>query len=113
MARRFFLHLNYFVCVTSLSRTCCAARGRSFNLTRAAFPLPVVVGDSACGTLVLTSFIRVPRVARSGIVADSHGNTIVACMSWRAPRTVANTRKGAVCARTHALRYLQTLQGRE
>jgi hypothetical protein len=76
VARGFSLRLNYFVCVTSSSRICCAAKRRALHQTEAAFLLLVVVGDSACGTSVLTSFNRAPPVALSGMVADSHMNEL-------------------------------------
>ena len=49
---------------------------RALHHTEAAFRLLVVVGDSACGTSVLTSFNRAPPVALSGMVADSHMNEL-------------------------------------
>ena len=67
--REVFLRLNYFVRVTSYESNLL----RRCSQTAAAFPLLMLFGDSACGTLVLTSCHPGSfRWHYSGVVADSH-----------------------------------------
>ena len=75
MARGSFVRLNYFVCVTILSRICCAPKDAASIGLKTRSKFLGIIGDSACGTLVLTPWInRAPPVALSGVVVDSHMN---------------------------------------